>query len=59
MASVTIEVLESGEVTLPLHVNKVAFINQSYIPSLIFPDSIPWIEENELFILDTIINYRT
>jgi len=59
MASVTIEVLEPGEVILPVHINKVAFINQSYIPSLTFPDSIPWVEENELHILDTIINYRT
>ena len=57
MAEVTIQVIEPGEVTIPPYINEVAFINRSYVPSLVNPDSVTWTNE-ELYILDTIINYR-
>ena len=57
MAEITIQVMEPGKITLPAHINKVSFINRSYLPSLMEADSSPWSPE-ELFILDTIISYR-
>ena len=57
LAEITIQVMEPGSVTIPPHINKVSFINRSTQPYLSDLDSVPWTRE-ELYILDTIINYR-
>ena len=57
LAVIPLQVLVPGEISLPLHINKVSFINRAYLPSLMEVDSSPWSPE-ELFILDTIISYR-
>jgi hypothetical protein len=58
LAKITINVLEPGELILPAHVEKLAFINRSHIPEMLDWDTVIWSQE-ELFILDTIISYRS
>ena len=58
LAEVTIQVMEPAQITLPPYIKNVSFINRSYLPSLMEPDTGTWTVE-ELHILDTIINYRT
>ena len=58
LVRITIDVLEPGKITLPSNIEKLAFINRSLIPEMLIEDSVPWSQE-ELFIMDTIISYRS
>lgn len=57
MAEIDIHVIEPAKVTLPLNVQKLAFLNRSFAPQLFHADSTGWTEQ-ELYILDTIMNKR-
>ena len=55
MKEIEIQVMVPAELTLPLHVHEIAFINRSVTPRLMHPDSSGWTEE-EYYIMDTIMN---
>jgi hypothetical protein len=55
MKEIDVEVLIPAEITLPLDVQQLAFLNHSVIPRLLHPDSTKWTDE-EYYILDTIMN---
>jgi len=57
MAIISLQVIEPAEVTLPQHIQRVAFINRAYMPTKVFADTVPWTDQ-ELNLLDTIVNYR-
>ena len=57
MAEIDIHVIEPAKVTLPLNVQKLAFLNRSFVPQLYHVDSTLWTDQ-ELYILDTIMNMR-
>jgi hypothetical protein len=55
MKEIDIQIIYPAEVTLPLSVHELAFLNRSVIPRLLHPDSSRWTDE-EYYILDTIMN---
>ena len=55
MKEIDIQVMVPAEITLPLNVNEIAFLNRSIIPRLMDPDSTHRTDE-EYFIMDTIMN---
>jgi len=57
MSEIHIQVMDPAKVTLPDHVQKLAFMNHSLYPQVIYGDSAIWSRE-EITILDTIMNNR-
>jgi len=57
MAEIGIQVMDPAEITLPVNVHQMAFMNRSVYPQLVHSDSTSWTSE-EFFILDTIMNIR-
>ena len=55
MKEIDVEVLIPAEITLPLDVQQLAFLNHSVNLGLLHPDSSKWTDE-EYYILDTIMN---
>jgi hypothetical protein len=55
MKEIDIQVIYPAEVTLPLSIHELAFLNRSISPRLLHPDSSKWTDQ-EYYILDTIMN---
>jgi hypothetical protein len=54
VAEINLQVVDPAEITLPLNVQQLAFMNRSVAPGLLDKDSV-WTQE-EYYILDTIVN---
>ncbi|MCK4852932.1 MAG: hypothetical protein KAT31_01690 [Bacteroidales bacterium] len=57
MAEISIQVMEPADITIPAHVNQVAFVNRSYLPLYDHEDTSSY-NRKELYILDTVITNR-
>ncbi len=55
MREMDIQVIQPARITLPLDIDKLAFLNRSVVPRLLHPDSSKWTDQ-EYYILDTIMN---
>ncbi len=55
MAEIDIRVLDPAELTLPLSVQQVAFMNRAVFPHILKNDTSGWTKQ-EYYILDTIVN---
>jgi len=55
MAEIDIQVLDPAEITLPLNIQQLAFMNRSVAPHLLRTDTSGW-SDQEYYILDTILN---
>ncbi|HEC44778.1 MAG TPA: hypothetical protein ENI20_18325 [Bacteroides sp.] len=55
MAEIDIQIMDPAAVSLPLSVQNLAFMNRTVYPSLLYPDTAKWTDE-EFSILDTVMN---
>jgi hypothetical protein len=55
MAEIDLQVINPAEITFPLNVKEIAFLNRSVYPAKLYTDTGKW-DVTELYVIDTVVN---